>query len=119
MAAILSQLLILKNQRHIIHAPLHRQPQCAALFIFQQDQARQPLRHLMPGFAVQMGVIPAGCGGLIGGKGDLTRAARGYRRLRSAIHRARDFQPVPVQRGRFAEPVMNVHRHRLAALQPQ
>ena len=116
-AAVLSEPLVLEDQRHIVRAPLRRQPQLVGLIVLQQDQPSQALRHLMAGFAMQMWMEPAGRGGLIGRKADLTRRAGFDTRHRPAVAVAGDRQSVPVQRRRFRQLVIDIDRRRFAAPQ--
>ena len=67
----------------------------------------------MARFAMLMRVEPAGRRALFRGKGYAAFTTRPDDALRPPIHFARDFQPVPVQRGLFRKRVMNVYRHRL------
>ena len=75
------------------------QAQQAAFIVFNQHQTGQPHRHLMARFAMLMRVEPAGRRTLVRSKGDAAFTTRLDDALRPPIHFARDFQPMPVQRG--------------------
>ena len=71
----------------------------------------------MAGFAMQVRMEPAGGGRLIRREADLPCRARFDARHRPAVDVARDRQPVPVQRGRFRQPVKDIDRGRFSAAQ--
>ena len=66
----------------------------------------------MARFAMLMRVEPAGCRPLVRGKGYAAFTPRLDNALGTTIHFARDFQPVPVQRGLLGKRIVDIHRHR-------
>jgi len=108
------EFFVLHDHRHIVDAPLLRQAQQAAFIILNQYQPGEPHRHLMPGFAVLMGMEPAGGRPLIRGKGHCPLATGFNDAVRATVHLARYFQTVPVNGGLFIEGIVDIDGQRFS-----